>query len=225
MKDRLIVLVSAIDLRREDAQINSRLSWEQCAEHTIAVLRDDPIARDLLRAAHVVVGFRSAGALWVEHGSEKAPSVHRLLFDPALLEGDFSQKYEGSAYGFQACVAAGIAHHLMKEEALAEAETSPARFPTTPLFDRLCLRASRPGLPRAGFFWSSAMALSTGPSPGSLFRRSGRRSPDRTADSCPSKSRPTPAFRALARGPSSARPKQLPQRSLRPPSHLPVWPN
>ena len=128
VKDRLIVLVSAIDLRREDAQINSRLSWEQCVEHTIAVLRNDPIARDLLRAAHVVVGFRSAGALWVERGSEKVPFVHRLLFDPALLEGDFSQKYEGSAYGFQACVAAGIAHHLMKEEAQAEADNKPGPF-------------------------------------------------------------------------------------------------
>jgi hypothetical protein len=35
---RLMVVVSAVDLRRQDAQINSRLSWEQCAEHTACVL-------------------------------------------------------------------------------------------------------------------------------------------------------------------------------------------
>ena len=35
VRERLIVIVSAGDLRRQDIQIDARLSWEQCAEHTL----------------------------------------------------------------------------------------------------------------------------------------------------------------------------------------------
>lgn len=112
--DRLIVLIGADDLRREDAQINSRLSWEQCAEHTIAAFRDNTVAAELLRAAHVIVTYRSAGALWVERLSN-GEHVFRLLFDPERLEGDFDRAFEGTTYGFQTVMATAIAHHLMSQ--------------------------------------------------------------------------------------------------------------
>lgn len=115
--DRLIVVVGAEDLRREDAQINSRLSWEQCAEHTIHALQNNPIARELLRAAQLIVSFRSEGALWVTRGIAGQPSVYRLIFDPLRLEGDYDHDFEGTVYGFQTCLTAGIAHHLMAAEA------------------------------------------------------------------------------------------------------------
>ncbi len=119
--DRLIVMVSAIDLRREDAQISSRLSWEQCAEHTLSALQRDPVARGLLRAAHVIVSFRSEGALWVDRLTGKPDPAYRLFFDPTMLEGDYSQGFDGTVYGFQTCLAAGIAHHVMEQSAQREA--------------------------------------------------------------------------------------------------------
>jgi hypothetical protein len=112
--DRLIVVTAAGDLRHEDAQINSRLSWEQSAEDTIRALRDDPVVRGLGRAAHVIVSFGSAGALWAERGKNGEPATHRLVFDPAMLEGDYSQAIDGRVYGVQTCLAAGIAHQLMQ---------------------------------------------------------------------------------------------------------------
>jgi hypothetical protein len=119
--ERLILVVSARDLRGEDAQISSKLSWEQCAEHTIAALENHPIVRDLLRAKHVIINFGSAGALWVE--SEKKHALkYKLFYDPETLDGDFSQQLNGSAYGFQTCLTAGIAHHLMQGEANAGLE-------------------------------------------------------------------------------------------------------
>jgi hypothetical protein len=106
---RLVVVVSANDLRREDIQISRRLSWEQTADDALAGLRRDPTGIDLLRAAHVVVSFGSEGALWVSgHGTHA-----ELLFDPTRLEGEHSRDFEGSAYGFQTCLVAGIASHLM----------------------------------------------------------------------------------------------------------------
>ena len=122
--NRLTVIVSAHDLRLEDAQINARLSWEQCVDDTINALNTIPFARDLLRAAHVVVNFGSAGALWFERGQDGCPPTYRLLFDSELLEGDHSRKFEGTAYGFQTCLAAGIGFHLMQNH-VATNQPSP----------------------------------------------------------------------------------------------------
>lgn len=134
--DRLTVVISAEDLRREDVQINSRLSWERCAEHTIRALRQDPHTRHLLNAANVIISFRSAGALWVER-LEKNKFNFRLLFDPDMLEGDYSLKFSGSTYGFQTCLTAGIAHHLMQNCAKAECKKKPACIPARcPFEDR-----------------------------------------------------------------------------------------
>jgi hypothetical protein len=119
--DRLIVVVAADHLRREDIQINSRLSWEQCAEHTVSALLNHPIAKELLRAAQVVISFSSAGALWVrrEIGAKSPSNQFQLIFDSVTLEGDFERDYSGTAYGFQTCIAVGIAQHLMQRAAKA----------------------------------------------------------------------------------------------------------
>jgi hypothetical protein len=114
--DRLVVVVSVADLRREDIQIARRLSWERSVEDTLSALQYDPTAHDLLRAAHVIVGFRSAGVLWIHRGPGGQHSA-RLLFDPVLMEGDYKRDFEGTTYGFQTCVAAGIAHRLMNRHA------------------------------------------------------------------------------------------------------------
>ncbi len=117
VRDRLIVVASAGDLRREDVQISPRLSWEQCVEHTIQALGCDPVAGDLLGAAHLVITYESEGALWYERGA--AGAAWRLLFRHDSLEGDYGRQFEGTTYGFQTCFTAGLAHRLMARHAAA----------------------------------------------------------------------------------------------------------
>ena len=125
---RLTVIVSAADLRRADAQINARLSWERCVEDTIATLNRMPAARELLHAANLIVNFGSGGALWVS-GAE--PRTYRLFFDGERFGGDFSSQFEGTVYGFQSCLTAGIAHHLMLHQlALEEPSPKPGEKPS-----------------------------------------------------------------------------------------------
>jgi hypothetical protein len=121
--DRLIVVVSAADLRREDTQITYRLSWEECAESTIHAIENDSTACDLLEAAHLIVNFRSAGALWIYRGASQRRTF-RLLFDHLRLEDDFDRAFEGTVYGFQTCITVGIAHHLM----MRHLELGPSSF-------------------------------------------------------------------------------------------------
>jgi hypothetical protein len=112
--DRLILVVSAEDLRRANAQINGQLSWERCAEDTLEALRKNPAGKELTAAKHIIVSFGSAGAVWATRQNSKNDLSARLVFDPRTLEGDYSDQFEGKTYGLQTCFLAGIAHHLMK---------------------------------------------------------------------------------------------------------------
>jgi hypothetical protein len=115
VKDRLIVVVTAGDLRRMDLQIDTKLSWEQCAEDTLEALRQNPAGKALCAsAAHLMVTFGSAGAFWMEGGLGEETSVPRLLFDPSRLEDEYEREMDGTVYGFQTCFTVAIAHHLMR---------------------------------------------------------------------------------------------------------------
>ena len=146
MMDRLTVVVAADDLRREDSQINARLSWEQCVEHTIAALRGDPVAHELLRAGDVIINFRSAGALWIHRGANDQKIVYRLLFDAERLEGDYGSEFDGTTYGFQTCLAAAIAHHLMQERKDGSDTKMPGPFVSPAEWDRALQQGITSGL-------------------------------------------------------------------------------
>jgi hypothetical protein len=128
--DRLMVVVSVADLRREDTRISQRLSWEECVENTLRALSSDPTAGDLLRAAHLVLNFGSVGAIWVQGGSRDQRSI-RLLFNPVRLEGDGERDVEGTVYGFQTCMAVGLAYHVMNRHAETVGGTEGGKSPLT----------------------------------------------------------------------------------------------
>jgi hypothetical protein len=133
--ERLLVVVSVEDLRREDCQINGRLSWEQAVEHTVAALRNDPVAGELLRAAHVIVNFDSEGALCVHRKRDGGHSA-RLIFRPTELEGHHARKIRGTAYGLQTCLVAGIAHHLMHRHTTPPQGKQPSPFKDAPTLEQ-----------------------------------------------------------------------------------------
>ena len=123
---RLLVVVSAEDLRREDVQIRKRLSWEQTAADTVIALHKTPIGRELLQADNIVVNFRSAGALWLHRKAEAAGHTATLIFDPLRVEGDLTREFAGTVYGFQSCFAVAIAHHLLMDAVATESDCEKA---------------------------------------------------------------------------------------------------
>jgi hypothetical protein len=117
---RLIVLVSAADLRRAGHSISRGLSWERTALDTTRVVKlatTGPLAD----ARHVVVSFQGAGALWVDRSLNRFRST--LVFDPRGAEGDSQESARGKVYGFQASFVAGITWGL----ATGRAEGKPER--------------------------------------------------------------------------------------------------
>lgn len=110
LPERLLVVVSAADLRCEDAQIRPNLSWEQCATDALIALDENPIVKQLLKAAHIVVNFQSAGALWLQPADSDGGRKATLIFDPRCLEGDFVRDFDGTVYGYQTCLAVSLTH-------------------------------------------------------------------------------------------------------------------
>lgn len=113
-RGRLIVLVSAADLRRTGHPISRGLSWERTALDTARALKaftHGPLAS----ARHAVVSFQGAGALWVDRSGARQQST--LVFDPRRAEGDPDEEALGKVYGFQVCFVAGIAWELARAAA------------------------------------------------------------------------------------------------------------
>lgn len=110
--DRLIVLMTATDLRRTEVQVSRRLSWERTAQDLVWELRHNPRVNALSRCAHVVVSFGRAGAALVSR-EEDGRSTARLFFDPRQLEGDGENRRAGKMIGYTTTLAVAIARQVM----------------------------------------------------------------------------------------------------------------
>ncbi|MFO1042372.1 MAG: hypothetical protein U0941_11340 [Planctomycetaceae bacterium] len=105
--ERLVVIVSATELRRADLRLGPALSWEQTLEELHAALNTNPGMQSLTKCRHLIIPFDTEGALWLsnENGSRKAT----FLFDPEHVEGERRQDMEGDVYGHLSCLAATVA--------------------------------------------------------------------------------------------------------------------
>lgn len=115
--DRVVVVMTANDLRLTEVQISRELSWERAAQDLIWELTYNPRVNALSDCAHVVVSFNTAGALLLsrsENGeaTANAPSCS-LFFDPGVIEGMWEQDHPGGMIGYNTCLAAGIARQLL----------------------------------------------------------------------------------------------------------------
>ncbi|MFA5262256.1 MAG: RyR domain-containing protein [Opitutaceae bacterium] len=113
---RLVVIVSASNLRREGANIGQGVSWERTVEDLVRALENHPPLRDLARARHLIVTFGCDGAFWRDNQPQGA--VHRCLFDRGGIEGDFERIIPGRVFGSQAIFTAAIASHLGNPEGI-----------------------------------------------------------------------------------------------------------
>ncbi len=123
--DRLVVLVSADDLRRCGAAVSHGLSWEKSIQELLGDLTYNAALSPLLNARHLIVSFEHEGALWVDNSDAENPR-RSLIFDPKYLEGSMREEVDGMVFGMGACLTASIARALFEnasdEDAEADAE-------------------------------------------------------------------------------------------------------
>jgi hypothetical protein len=117
--DRLIVVMTANDLRRASVQVARGLSWEQTATDLVRELNDNPAINGLAACASAVVSFHAAGAFLATAGLAKAsptrePAPHyQLVFDPSAAEGEWERRHPGGMIGYTTCLTAAIVRSLL----------------------------------------------------------------------------------------------------------------
>ncbi len=115
--DRLVVVVSASDLREEEVSISEGLSWEHTAQDLLRELALNKSISALTRCRHLVVGLGTDGALWLSrHGDD---TRYRLVFDPGGLEGAWALGVKGQVWGGTSCLVAAIVAELAKSDVAA----------------------------------------------------------------------------------------------------------
>jgi hypothetical protein len=112
LRDRLVVLLSIDDLRREDVRVSKGLSWERTAIDLVRTFEDSPTLSSLRQVKHVIVTFHGDGALWVNREGGKCD--YRLIFDPHNMEQEWAGAagIKDGAYGFMSCFTAAIAANM-----------------------------------------------------------------------------------------------------------------
>lgn len=114
--DRLVVVMSANQLRCDHVKISRGLSWEATVEDLLAAVREDPVLQPLRRARYLVVTFHCDGALCLDlqerrQNTDGYPSL--LAFDVARAEGDWEESQgAGKVFGYLSCVTAAIVAEL-----------------------------------------------------------------------------------------------------------------
>ncbi|MBN2246143.1 MAG: Ryanodine receptor Ryr [Candidatus Aminicenantes bacterium] len=110
---KLILIVTADDLRRLGARITRRASWEHTATDLVWQMAANPALISLNQCAYLVVRFGVEGAILYRRRSGEMDT--RLFYDPELGEDDFSQKCPGQMVGTGAVFTASLAAHLAEK--------------------------------------------------------------------------------------------------------------
>jgi len=110
--EKLIVVVSADELRAEDIKITKGSSWEQTIEDTRNVLFTSHKFSDLTKCRHLILSFTNDGALWLDNTNRKVPSA-KLLCDTGRAENEWSEKIPGNAFGYMSCLTAALAYSMI----------------------------------------------------------------------------------------------------------------
>lgn len=114
-RNRLTVVISIKDIRRMEAGVSKRISWERSAMDLIRELNNHPRLRPLLECRNLVVNFNSDGALWVEKKGKS--HTYHLFFDPGNMERESAKDIKGRVFGFQSCLTASLAHWMIVRDA------------------------------------------------------------------------------------------------------------
>ncbi|MGO4882322.1 MAG: RyR domain-containing protein [Bryobacteraceae bacterium] len=112
-RERLIVLVSGDNLRREDVRVSRGLSWESTVDDLVNEVQSNPAVHGLQSCRHLVITLRGDAALWLDEPGRKEQGPCRLVFDRERGEGEWEDgQKDGNAFGFLSAVTTAIAWHL-----------------------------------------------------------------------------------------------------------------
>jgi len=111
-KDRLIVLVSAQELRHECVRLSTGLSWERTVEELQHALHNNPFLEELATIPrHLLVTFSADGALWIDNTADQPKAT--LIYDAAGAEGAWAPQFKGKAFGYLSCMVAALVYEVM----------------------------------------------------------------------------------------------------------------
>jgi len=120
--ERLVVVVTADDLRASGMNISRSLSWERTAKEFVWQMAYNA-GIGLAGCTNLVVRFGLEGAIHYTLVGDHA--ISRLYFDPTMSEGDFTHNYPGKMQGlssvFVAALAARIAVQCDQGDSLSDA--------------------------------------------------------------------------------------------------------
>jgi len=111
-RERLIVIVSADNLRSEDAQVSLGLSWESAVDDLIREIHFNPGVRGLQECRHLIIALRSDAALWLDQPSHANPVCCHLVFDREHGEGERVDSTSGSSFGYLSAITASLVAHV-----------------------------------------------------------------------------------------------------------------
>lgn len=118
-REKLVVVVSARELRQSAARVPAGLSWEQTLQHLLRELQSGRTLAPLTQCRHLVVAFESEGGLWLDlekrEGGSTAPAPDcqaHFVYTSGSIEGELAHEVAGTAFGFVSCLAATVAFEL-----------------------------------------------------------------------------------------------------------------
>jgi len=111
--DRLVVVISANDLRTLGANISRRLSWERTITDLAWQITYNPAIRPLTSAATLIIRIGIDGALVLQRTGESMSVT--FLFDPLGYEDAYMDRYSGKMQGLTPAFTAAFTRRLANE--------------------------------------------------------------------------------------------------------------
>ncbi|MGP8337210.1 MAG: RyR domain-containing protein [Methanosarcinaceae archaeon] len=107
--EKLVVVVTADDLRASGMNISRSLSWERTAKEFVWQMAYN-VGLGLKDCTNLVVRFGLEGAIHYTLVGDHATA--RLYFDPTMSEGDFTHNYPGKMQGISSVFVAALAARI-----------------------------------------------------------------------------------------------------------------
>ena len=110
--DRLIVLVSAEDVRRSGINISRKLSWEKTAIDFMEQIQKNSKLADIRNCGYFIVRFDTDGAILYSNNSDER--LMKLYYDSKIGEEGFSEVMPGMMNGIGSAFVAGIVSKILE---------------------------------------------------------------------------------------------------------------
>jgi hypothetical protein len=111
--DKLVVVLSANDLRDHGANISKHLSWERTALDFVWEITNNPKLKEFKECSNLIVRFGIDGAILYQNQDEiKA----KLFYDAKLPEDGYQDKNPGEMQGYGCAFVAAIAACIAKND-------------------------------------------------------------------------------------------------------------